>query len=408
MSLASSALFRTQVLANHLTGNLSRNSGESRVLTLQPTTFSDSQSRAEVISQEFALREYVVGKDDAAFKALDFLCCQGASKLVSEFLLKYAFEQIQPRGWCCVAENQKGDMVGLVRTYIYQCSVNGEPASVSYTFLMRVHPHYRQKNLATFLITQVFLHDVHEADVDYMTSWVISDNGPSLSLQDKIHKEASAKHGMPAPDVIGSFRCIGISIPNMLSLCSTTNSQSTFSFQNSQYTFAKLSREEQVFYGNKFHSKHQFFPLDLDKLYEQPINVGAYAILEETNGEPEVIALVNVWNNSQVRITYAHDSKFRSEDSVLLHNHWYEDSERGRTLFTRLVEMVASSLDADGFKFAFLFFPTFVPLIETKQFEKKADVNVIWNPRVWYVNKPDKLDMQKFGDIFYDPRECLI
>jgi len=345
---------------------------------------------------------YEAGKDDAAFKALDYLCCQGIkTKLVSEFLLKIAFEQIQPRGWCCVAEDTNGDMVGIARSYVYECMINGKPSPISYAFLIRTHPHYRRRNLAIRLTSQLFSHDVQVADVEYMSSWVVVDNFSSQGLQEKIGIRGSQLHGMSPPDSLKNFRCIGKPI----------NFFSQSSEQSASSVIYKVSLQDQIEIARSFQTNYQFFPLDIEALFKSPLNLGCYVLKEKvinSSGqiEEQLLAYINVWNSGEVRLTMIRETDIRSDGAVLMYNSWHEDSERGQEAFKKLVEKAAKELSNKGFKFVFTFFSETTPF--NSAHATNAQIDTLWQARVWYVVSQEKLDMQAFPNLFYDPRQCLV
>jgi len=291
-----------------------------------------------------------------------------------------------------VAEDEKGEMVGIARSYIYPCLINGRPSSTSYAFLTRVHPHHRRNNLAAWLISQIFYHDVTTAEVEYMSSWVILDNHSSLGLQDRITKEAAGRHGMPPPDNLGMFRCMLLMIEDVAQNIPLDNKQ--------RFVFLDQIRQQQV--AKNYHGHYQFFPLDTEILFASPLNLGAYAIFQDS----ELLAVVNVWNSGQVRVSCLRDSNFRSDDSVLVYNHWYEDSPRGQKAFLQLLQLTADVMASKGFRFINLFFPDKVRILN--RFEPRCKLNVLWMARVWYVMNTDKVDMKQFPDLYYDPRECLV
>jgi len=339
---------------------------------------------------------------------LDFLCCQGvATKLVTEFLLKYSFEQIQPRGWCVVAETpQDKSIIGIARSYVYECFVNGKKSITSYAFLMRVHPHYRRKNLAVMMTTELFYHDLQDSNIDYMSSWVVSDNLSSLAFQDRIKEVGSADHNMPHPDTIGAFRCIGFSLDDFLKEASLTLNQNIEEINLSSYSIECITdSSEQVRITKQFISTRQFTPADLKVLFNSPLNLGTYLIKDKKTGN--IAAMFNVWNSGEVRVTFLRDSDFKSDGAILFYNHWIDDTNpNALALFKILVDKAARDMYERSFKFLFLFFPD--NLLSYSDVDHKAKINTLWKARVWYVVNQERLDMDSFPGVFYDPRQCLV
>jgi len=430
-------LRRTLILSRHL--SISENN-----VRVPPPLRASNTSTAEEIQQNFSLREYLVGADDAAFKALDFLCCQGhATKLVSEFPLVHPFEEVQPRGWCCVAEDKTGSMVGIARSYVYSCMVNGQTSSVSYAFLLRVHPYYRRQNLALWLTTQLFFHDVQENDVDYMTSWVVTDNLSSLGLQDKIAEEARTKHGMPAPELIGNFRCVGQTADEILEKIHQNNTRSSYQIEEEvdpevvnakkqeikedlnsadddvekevvNITIGDMdceikqvnSLQEECELIELMHGNNQFFPSDVETLVKSLFHLGTFVVTDKKTNK--VLGGLHAWNSGAIRITSLRDSEFRADDAALLYNpFWVREMEDLSPLIcSTLLSHATNSLRRAGFKYIYCFFPDAHPTLST--ISEKATISVPWRARIWYVTNQTKVTVPDDSSIFYDPRQCLI
>lgn len=427
-------LRRTLILSRHL--SISENN-----VKVPPPLQASNTSTAEEIQQNFSLREYLVGDDDAAFKALDYLCCQGhATKLVSEFPLVHPFEEVQPRGWCCVAEDKTGSMVGIARSYVYTCIVNGQTSAVSYAFLLRVHPYYRRQNLALWLTTQLFFHDVQENDVDYMTSWVVSDNLSSLHLQDKIAEEARTKHGMPAPELLGNFRCVGQTIDEVLEKIHQNNTRSAQTDVDQEVADAKkqeikedlnssadddVEKEVNLTIGDMeceikqinslqeecdliqaMHGNNQFFPSDVDELVKSSFHLGTYVLIDKKTNK--VLGGIHAWNSGAIRISSLRDTEFRAEEAALLYNpFWIKELEDLSPLICdSIISHATLSLRRAGFKYLYCFFPDHHPSLPT--ISEKAPINVPWRARIWYVTNQTKVTVPDDSSIFYDPRQCLI
>jgi len=428
-------LRRALILSRHL--SISENNNSAPPLQVSKT------STAEEIQQNFNLREYLVGDDDAAFKALDFLCCQGhATKLVSEFPLVHPFEEIQPRGWCCVAEDKTGSMVGIARSYVYSCMVNGQTCAVSYAFLLRVHPYYRRQNLALWLTTQLFFHDVQENDVDYMTSWVVTDNLSSLGLQDKIAEEARSKHGMPAPELIGNFRCVGQTIEEILEKMHQHNTLSGYQIEevDTEVQDAKKqeikedldnadddvekdveyitigdmdceirqinSVEEECELIEIMHGNNQFFPSDVESLVKSLFHLGTYILTDKKNNK--ILGGIHAWNSGAIRITSLRDTEFRADEAALLYNPFWtkEFADLSPLICASLISSATLSLRRAGFKYLYCFLPETHPTVPV--IAEKATINVPWRARIWYVTNTTKVTVPDDSSIFYDPRQCLI
>jgi len=418
----SSASRRTQVILGHIiprknneyvlqtTASESGTEFVERPKTL-PKDIKTESHDFSTLQDDFTFRPYVSGKDDAAFKALDYICYQGEkTKLISEFVFKHPWESIQPRGSSLVAEDYKGDVAGVARSYIYDCNVNGEASSTSYVFLIRVHPDYRRMSLAIYLTARLFYRDVTEADVQYMTSWVVVDNNASLGLQDRIASVGKEVYGMPDSEIIGAYRCLG---------CPLSEFCSRFPLpMNDSAVFRKVASPEA---GSSIvtpqYVDSQFFPHDLKALFASPLSLGLFTISAKNpnSGVEEVMASVIGWNSGDVRISSFRDSDFRSDGAFLLCNPWFHPSPEGRAYFRQLLAHVCHSLSSKGFKFVNFFLPNdqnshiqkmYVPVIQ--QLEKVAKMNVTWRARVWYVKNKTRLDMNKCSNIFYDPRQTLI
>jgi len=337
---------------------------------------------------------------------LDFLCCQGVkTKLVSEFLLKYAFEQIQPRGWCCIVETAKDkQMIGIARSYVYDCLVNGEKSVNAYAFLMRVHPHYRRKNLGIWMTVELYLHDLQTSSVDYCTSWVVADNDSSLVLQEKIAVVGAERIGMDTPDTMGAFRCLGFDMENLKG--DFLSHDCPPNYKSSQLIQFIDKPSDQTKIALELLSNRQFLPLDLTTLYEFPLNLGTFVIRNPQTGLPA--AILSVWDSGQVRIAYFKDSTFRSDDAVLLYNHWYDESSpTGLILFKILLEHVIQIMSSKGCPFLYWFFPQDLPIL-SPDVQSRSRINVLWKARVWYTSTKPKIDQKAYPILFYDPRQCLI
>jgi len=413
----SNASRRTQAILGHL---IPRNNNEYVFQTTSELVQSPATLPNEIkteshdfstLQDDFTFRPYVSGKDDAAFKALDYICYQGEkTKLISEFVFKHPWESIQPRGSSLVAEDYKGDVAGVARSYIYDCNVNGEASSTSYVFLIRVHPDYRRMSLAIYLTARLFYRDVTEADVQYMTSWVVVDNNASLGLQDRIASVGKEVYGMPDSEIIGAYRCLGCFLPDFCSRFPLP--------MNDSVVFRQLTSPEaaaSIVLPQYEHS--QFFPHDLQTLFASPLSLGCFTITAKNpnTGVDEVMASIIGWNSGDVRISSFRNSDFRSDDAFLLCNPWFHPSSEGRAYFRQLLAHVCHSMSSKGFKFVNFFLPNdqtnqtqklYLPVIQ--QLEKLAKMNVTWRARVWYVRNKTRLDMSKFSDIFYDPRQTLI
>jgi len=427
-------LRRTLILSRHL--SISENNLKLNQNAIVPPLRISNTSTAEEIQQNFSLRDYLVGADDAAFKALDFLCCQGhATKLVSEFPLVHPFEEVQPRGWCCVAEDKTGSMVGIARSYVYSCMVNGQISSVSYVFLLRVHPHYRRQNLALWLTTQLFFHDVQENDVEYMTSWVVVDNLSSLHLQDKIAEEARTKHGMPKPELLGSFRCVGQTVQELLE---KINQKSEVEEVDPEVAIAKrqaikeeinhddedVEEVEQITIGDMdceikqiaslpeelelidtMHGKNQFFPTDVETLVKSQFHLGTFVVVDKKTNR--ILGGIHSWNSGAIRITSLRDTDFRASDAALLYNpFWVRDTEFSQEICDSLTAHVALRMRKIGYSFIYCFFPEEHPSVS--KIAPNSVINVPWRARIWYVTNETKVEVGPDSSIFYDPRQCLV
>jgi len=298
-------------------------------------------------------------------------------------------------------------MVGIARSYVYQCMVNGIPTLISYPFLFRIHPHHRRKNLALKLVEQLFVQDVQDFQVEYMTSWVVVDNLPSEGFQSKIGYEVNERFGLPLPEYIGSFRqmCLLLNDVNKLSL------KNPPSLVGGKFFVSQVSREKQVELARSLQENYQLFPIDIDQLFELPLNLGTYIceeIHQNENGvsERKMLAMLNVWNSGEVRIAVIRDTDFRSDGVVLLYNHWCEETEKGFEALNYLLEQVCQRLTSQGFKYVFMFFPDKLDLF--KKYEKYSSIDILWKATVFYVINQTKLDIQTFPNVFYDPRECLV
>jgi len=422
MERQTSASRRTRVILGHV---LSRQQSNNRALSLQETSAADhvdakkvhvndlktSQADFTVMQDDFNFRSYVSGQDDSAFKALDYICYQGEkAKLISEFILKHPWESIQPRGSSLVAEDYKGDVAGVARSYIYDCNINGQASSASYVFLIRVHPDYRRMSLAVYLTARLFYRDVTEADVQYMTSWVVVDNTPSLGLQDRIASVGKEAYGMPESETIGSYRCVGSYLKDLVSTFNPNildNPSLIFRHFTSPNLCSSLVTPK--------YRDAQFFPHDIEELFASPLSLGVFTISTQTNQTESVKASICVWNSGEVRITSVKDSEFRSDGAILLHNAWFHPSPEGQALFLVLIRRVCQLMLQKGFKFVNLFLPDkgnnelhdlYIPIIQ--QLEKGSKINVTWRARVWYVKNKTKLDMKAYPDLFYDPRQALV
>jgi len=313
-----------------------------------------------------------------------------------------------------VETSQDEKMVGIARSYVYECIVNGVRCVTSYPFLMRVHPHYRRKNLALWMTTELFYHDMQTADVDYLSSWVIADNVSSIGLQERIAAVGGERAGMPPPDTLGVFRNLGVKLEylqgSFLSSAFEISSSSFASPYENSFTpeiqeINNASEQEKLVTG--YLTNRQFIPSDLQVLYSSPLNLGSFVIKDPSTGLPA--AFINVWNCGEVRVSFFRESDFRSEGAILFYNHWYDESSpSGLLLFKILIENVAHIMSSKGFKFLFFFFPENLPIF-TPELQAKAKINVLWKSRIWYTSlfKP-KLDHVNFPSLFYDPRQCLI
>jgi len=418
----STATRRTQVIIGHIlpgkhSNALSLQTTSASVDLVQPTVLPEQIKTQNhdftALQDDFTFRPYVSGKDDAAFKALDYICYQGEkTKLISEFLLKHPWETVQPRGSSLVAEDYKGDVAGVARSYIYDCNVNGAASSTSYVFLIRVHPDYRRMSLAIYLTARLFYRDVTEADVQYMTSWVVVDNNASLGLQDRIASVGKEVYGMPESEIIGAYRCLGSFLSN---------------FQ--QVTSPYLKLDESLIFRQLTSAQHassvvapqyvdsQFYSHDLLELYSSPLSLGLFTIFAKNpqTGREELMASISAWNSGEVRVSSFRDSDFRSDGAFLLYNPWFHPSVQGQSAFRSLLANVAQNMSDKGFRFVNIFLPNgdtcplqklYVPIIQ--EIEKAAKMNVTWRARVWYVRNKVHLDMIKYPNIFYDPRQTLI
>jgi len=417
----SSASRRTRVILRHVLPNghqaniAFENTAAEEFVDSSKLHINDlktSQANFTVMQDDFNFRPYVSGQDDAAFKALDYICYQGEkTKLISEFPLKHPWETIQPRGSSLVAEDYKGDVAGVARSYIYDCNINGESSSNSYVFLIRVHPDYRRMSLAVYLTGRLFYRDVTEADVQYMTSWVVVDNTPSLGLQDRIAAVGKEAYGMPESETIGSYRCVGTYLDvlaNTYDLSIPDDQSIIFRQFTSPSLCASLVTPK---YRNA-----QFFPHDIEQLFASPLSLGVFTMSTKSNQLKESVkASICVWNSGDVRITSFKDSDFRSDGAILLHNAWFHPSPEGQALFLALIQRVCRLMQQKGFKFVNLFLPDkgnneihdlYIPIIQ--QLERGSKINVTWRARVWYVRNKTKLDMKTYPEIFYDPRQALI
>jgi len=367
---------------------------------------------AEEVQQEFSIREYDPVEDDAAFRNLDHLCSQGVStKLVTEFLMKHQFEEIQPKGWCCVAEDLNGVIVGIARSYVYDIHVNGEIVTTSYVFLIRVHPHFRRKNLALWLMTQLFFHDHQEFDVDYMTSWVVVDNLSSLGLQDKIADRGATIHGMPKPDTLGAYRCLGAVLSEITASPKfELAAKHKAKMEREGFRFERLKEghpDEEAALLERLHENSLFRPVDMIELVSHPLHQGTYAIVSSSSGKEEVLAVLTLWDSGAIRVSTIRDTDVRSDGALLAYNPWMADSPRGARAFNLLLRSLLNHLRRDrGAPFVFMFLP--------EEFEvnsllaKSSRIDVLWQCRVWYVGRQNKVVKDKFASIFYDPRQCLI
>jgi len=382
--------------------------------SVDPNQIKTQNHDFSALQDDFTFRPYVSGKDDAAFKALDYICYQGEkTKLISEFLLKHPWESVQPRGSSLVAEDYKGDVAGVARSYIYDCNVNGAASSTSYVFLIRVHPDYRRMSLAIYLTARLFYRDVTEADVQYMTSWVVVDNNASLGLQDRIASVGKEVYGMPESEIIGAYRCLGCFLTNFNQYSSQflkLDDSMTFRQINSAQIASSIVSPQYV--------DSQFYPHDLDALYSSPLSLGVFAITTRNpqTGKDELLASVSAWNSGEIRVSSFRDSDFRSDGAILLYNPWFHPSPKGQAAFRSLVANVGHSMADKGYRFVNLFLPNggqdspqqdmYIPIVQ--EIEKVAKMNVTWRARVWYVRNKTHLDMKTFPDIFYDPRQTLI
>jgi len=359
---------------------------------------------AEEVQQDFTIREYDSEKDSAGFRALDYLCCQGvATKLVTEFLTKYAFEEIQPRGWCCIAEDHSGNMVGIGRSYVYECLVNGKPASASYVFLIRVHPHFRRRNLALWLTTQLFFHDLQVSDIDYMTSWVVVDNFHSLNLQEKIATRAKSLHGMPEPDTLSTYCSIGCPLDELLRDPDFLLTDALLEqLEKDGITFERIRPEDEVDMAREIHTSTQFLPQDLEALFAAVFNLGTYIM---RRGK-EVLAHINTWNSGEIRVSTIRDTNVRSDGSFTAYNPWFQPTAAGARAFHLLLILLNSEMSQRHFKFVFFFFPEAYDL--NRLLLRTAKMNIAWKARIWYVANQTKIDILKYPSIFYDPRQCLM
>jgi len=417
----SSVTRRTQVIIGHIlprnnqSGVYSFQATSTSVDLVQPTVLPENIKAQNhdfsTLQDDFTFRPYESGKDDAAFKALDYICYQGEkTKLISEFLLKHPWETVQPRGSSLVAEDYKGDVAGVARSYIYDCNVNGAASSTSYVFLIRVHPDYRRMSLAIYLTARLFYRDVTECDVQYMTSWVVVDNNASLGLQDRIASVGKEVYGMPESEIIGAYRCLGCFVSEFAQLSSKIilNDSSIVRHVTSPQVASSIVTPNHV------HS--QFFPHDLEALFSSPLSLGVFTLsVKGPSGEERMMASVSAWNSGDVRISSFRDSDFRSDGAFLLYNPWFHPSPEGRDCFRQLIAQACNTLASKGFRFVNMFLPNdqnseaqmmYAPVIQ--EFEKLAKMNVTWRARVWYVRNKTRLDMNKFANIFYDPRQTLI
>jgi len=149
----------------------------------------------------------------------------------------------------------------------------------------------------------------------------------------------------------------------------------------------------------------QFTPVDLDVLFNSPLNLGTFVLRDKKT--QNIVAMFNVWNSGEVRVTFLRDSDFKSDGAILFYNHWIDDSNPNASdLFKILIEKAAEEMLERSFKFLFLFFPD--NILSYPDVEHKAKINILWKARVWYVVNQDRLDMDSFPGVFYDPRQCLI
>jgi len=298
--------------------------------------------------------------------------------------------------------------------------------------------HTRRQNLALWLTTQLFFHDVQENDVDYMTSWVVSDNLSSLGLQDKIADEARQKHGMPAPELLSNFRCVGQTINELLEKLShrveivedvdpevalakkeeikeEINNDDEDVEDVEQITLGDMdceikqisSASEELDLVNSMHGNSQFYPTDIDTLLKSQFHLGTFVVVEKKTNT--VIGGIHAWNSGAIRITTLRDSDFRADDAALLHNpFWNRDLpfDVAEQLSDGLTSHVALRMRKNGYKFLYCFFPEEYPTVS--KISQKAAVNVPWRARIWYVTNQTRVTVSEKNTIFYDPRQCLI
>lgn len=373
----------------------------------------DSPVAAKVsIKDLFRIRPYKIKEDDKAFQELDRMCSQGEkTKLVSEFPLELPFESIQEKGVSIVLEDKKtGAFAGTTRSYIHDVMVNGVNRKISYHFLLRVNPTYRNQGLGGYIMGLLYKNDVVAGDVDYIYAYVIENNNTSAAIQKKVQSQNESRTGssnegamLAGFENLGIFSSLAWHINPQTPLVSPLSAQAAAQISirhvtNAQEQLAILRDPKALF-------SSQLFPADVEKLVSSPLNLGIYVAKDAATGRE---AGFLSWDSGRVRKTYIQGSTLHYDKSVLLYNSWASDaSEESSQLLHHLLFTVGNQYAATG-KYTSLL--TYVPKGSslTTALAKTSAYNVEWMLKFWQIKGEKRVTDVNGRKVFFDPRTCLL
>jgi len=400
VSVLSRSRARVEILQNHLLPSTPR-------INLQPnqTIFQNFLTSSEFV-EDYEIRGYRPGEDDSSFLKLDHLCTQGSRiKLKTEFLFPEPFETLQSNSWAVVAFDSKKDMVGISRSYNYRCYFNGQLRSLSYLFQLRVHPEHRGRNLAIWLIVQLYYHDHQIHDPEYFLTWVVSDNTSSHALQKRMFDLGRDREDIATPDHLEPYYSIGSLIDAFLALEKLPGT--------STLKLKKVPLEEEIKVLHKVHSYRQMLLEDLEGLVHSRYSLGTYVLVDEND---ETLAGVSVWNSGLLKKSYLitgdNSKEFDANSAVLLYNGWASPSPTHPDP-VKLLRELTQALGPLLKQLKFEFITTFYSVAEFDELNQLlascAIVKVAWESRIWYPKAYiPPVDTVNYPGIFYDPRQCLM
>ncbi|KJE94024.1 hypothetical protein CAOG_04725 [Capsaspora owczarzaki ATCC 30864] len=349
----------------------------------------------------FNVRFYQRGKDDAAFQELDRMCSQGTkTNLVSEFPLELAFEDIQKRGEGNIIEcKTTGVLAATNRSYIHPVIVDGIERTLSYQFLLRVNPNFRNNSLGSYITGLAVKRDCKVYKADYFSAYVIETNVTSSGVQRKIEASNSLLADF---ETLGTYSSIAYQLrkdqPFQTPLDATTAAGVKIEHITDRAEQERIIRSSELI-------NRQIFPADLTDLLASPLNLGLYVATDAAGRKAGALA----WHSGRVRKTYVLNGDFQYDKSVLLHNPFTSaQTPEALALLHHLIYSLGNQFTAAGdFTSMFTFINKLNPI--TPALVARSSLHVEWLLKFWQSSGEKRTcDMSNGRSAWFDPRTCLI